>query len=106
MDAFSLGSDARDSAVGPRGQDATVGVGYLSRNWRLAGVGAIGEKSEDKESEQKDENYGLNPAFGQNKAAFGGRAHGFDSSGEVWPRFDRFARWPIPRLMPEIRLRL
>ena len=64
----------------------------LSRKWRLAGVGAIGEKAEDKESEQKDENYGLKPAFGQKKAAFGGRAHRIDSSEEVWPRFYRFAR--------------
>jgi len=51
--------------VGPREQDATVGVGYLSRNRRLPGIGAVGEKSENKESKQKDENYGLNPAFGQ-----------------------------------------
>ena len=69
--------------VGSREQDAAAGVGYLRRYQKLPGVGAVGEKSENKESKQKDENYGLNPAFGQQKAAFGGRAHRINSAREV-----------------------
>jgi hypothetical protein len=71
--------------VGPREENLTVGIDYLSWDRRLAGVCVVGEKSEDEEAEQRNQKYGLNPTFGQKKTAFSRRVHAIDSYGAVRP---------------------
>src|ERR1700730_10373414 len=71
--------------VGPREENLTLGIDYLSWDRRLPGVCLVGEKSEDEEAEQCNKNYGLNPTFGQKKTAFSRRAHAIESYGQFDP---------------------
>ena len=66
--------------VGPCEQKTAIGVDNLSWNRRLASVGTVSEKSQNKETKQKDQDHCLNPASGQEKPAFSRRFHTlFDS---------------------------
>jgi len=66
-------------------KNLTVGIDYLSGDWRLPGVCLVGEESEDEEAEQRNKKYGLNPAFGQKKTALSRRVHAIDIYGALRP---------------------